>query len=209
MKLIKLEILKEAGAFSSGDEWKTIYSDVTAAVNSVVWPHGSMIFTIHCESGKKRGMGSGVKPIKGAFLRTLQERGWWTELERDKDKRKRARIVPLGGPVDAYKIVHGGKLFVVEWETGNISSSHRALNKMALGMLNGSCIGGILVLPTRDLYKHLTDRVGNYSEIQPYFPLYSNIALEDGLLAIAVVEHDAVSKDVPKIPKGTDGRAII
>ncbi|NLS89760.1 hypothetical protein EYI23_17625 [Bacillus subtilis] len=27
-------------------------------------------------------------------------------------------------------------IFAVEWETGNIASSHRALNKIATGILN-------------------------------------------------------------------------
>jgi hypothetical protein len=36
-----------------------------------------------------------------------------------------------------------------------ISSSHRALNKMVMGILNGTLIGGALVLPTRELYNYL------------------------------------------------------
>jgi len=69
------------------------------------------------------------------------------------------------GPIDA-TIPVGNRLFCMEWETGNISSSHRALNKMALGILKGLLIGGALVLPTRAMYKYLTDRVGNFAEIE-------------------------------------------
>ncbi|MGA1841038.1 MAG: hypothetical protein ACMUIU_10470 [bacterium] len=51
---------------------------------------------------------------------------------------------------DATYIV-GDRLFCVEWETGNISSSHRAINKMALGIIRDILIGGILIVPTRNL----------------------------------------------------------
>jgi hypothetical protein len=60
------------------------------------------------------------------------------------------------------------RLFCVEWETGNISSSHRAINKMALGILKDILIGGVLILPTRKMYSYLTDRVGNFPELAPY-----------------------------------------
>jgi len=34
------------------------------------------------------------------------------------------------------------------------------------------------------------------------------VKCENGVLEIVVVEHDAESFEVPKIPKGTDGRAL-
>lgn len=111
------------------------------------------------------------------------------------------------GPIDATYPV-GKKLFAAEWETGNISSSHRAVNKMALGLLQGNLIGGILIVPTREMYRYLTDRVGNLQELKPYFPLWSSIKCGEGLLAVIAIEHDAVSKNVPKITKGTEGRAL-
>ncbi len=80
---------------------------------------------------------------------------------------------------------------------------------MALGMLSGKVAGGILILPTRTMYRYLTDRVGNYEELAPYFPLWSALPIEEGTLAVIAIEHDAVSKSVPRIPKGTDGRALL
>lgn len=56
----------------------------------------------------------------------------------------------------------------LEWETGNVSSSHRSLNKMSLGLLKGVLAAGILVVPSRELYKYLTDRIGNFEELAPY-----------------------------------------
>ena len=98
--------------------------------------------------------------------------------------------------------------FALEWETGNISSSHRALNKMCSGLLRKVLAGGILVVPSRKLYKYLTDRVGNISELMPYFELWQSIPCEAGVLEIVVVEQDAESTSVPKIPKITAGRAL-
>ena len=95
-----------------------------------------------------------------------------------------------------------------EWETGNISSSHRAMNKMALGLMQEVLIGGILILPTREMYHYLTDRIGNFEELEPYFPLWRAVACREGILGVVSVEHDAVSRDVPRIPKATNGRAL-
>jgi hypothetical protein len=92
---------------------------------------------------------------------------------------------------------------------GNISSSHRAINKMALGILKKVLIGGVLILPTRAMYKYLTDRVGNFHDLEPYFPLWQALQVEEGFLAVIAIEHDAVSRSVPSYPKGTDGRALL
>jgi hypothetical protein len=79
---------------------------------------------------------------------------------------------------------------------------------MALGLLKGSLAAGILVVPTRDLYKFLTDRVGNMSELDPYLDLWRSIPCKNGILKIVAVEHDATDMNVPRIPKGTSGRAL-
>jgi len=68
--------------------------------------------------------------------------------------------------------------------------------------------GGVLILPSRNMYQYLTDRVGNFAEIEPYFNIWKNLKISKGLLAVIEIEHDALSKDVPPITKGTDGRAL-
>jgi hypothetical protein len=202
MKLVNIEILIDKGAFSASETWQTILKQVKQAIKAVDWPPGSGSFTIYKQSGKKRGEGSGVKLIKEIFMSKLEEYGWKRETRVD------IATVKTPGPIDAtYKV--GGKLFAVEWETGNISSSHRAVNKMALGILKGLLIGGILVLPTRDLYQYLTDRVGNLRELAPYFPMWKALNCDEGFLAIIAVEHDYANTDVPRIPKGTNGRHIV
>lgn len=201
MRIMRVERLIDEGKFSSSQEWKKIESDIVSAIQSIQWPPHSGSFTLRDEPGKKRGQGSGVKPIKNACMQHLISLGWGLETRVDVATLRRP------GPIDATMPV-GNRLFCMEWETGNISSSHRALNKMALGILKGIFIGGALVLPTRAMYKYLTDRVGNFAEIEPYFELWRALQVEVGLLVVIAIEHDAVSDSVPRIPKGTDGRAL-
>jgi len=83
------------------------------------------------------------------------------------------------------------------------------MNKLALLLKTQVISAGVLVVPSRKLYVFLTDRIGNIQEIKPYFALWKSVPCHNGVLEIVVIEHDAVSKDVPRIPKGTDGRAMI
>jgi len=201
MKIIRVERLIDAGGFPQSDTWKTIEKHIIQAIEAIEWPPGSGSFTLYDQPGKARGEGSGVKPIKDACMAHLKSLGWSLEASID------IATLKQPGPMDATYSV-GDRLFCVEWETGNISSSHRAINKMALGILKRVLIGGVLILPTRAMYKYLTDRVGNFPELEPYFPLWRALKVEEGLLAVIAIEHDAVSHSVPRIPKGTDGRAL-
>jgi len=201
MKIIKIETLIDAGPFTKTPEWITIQNHIEQSIKAVDWPTGSGSFTLYDESGKKRGQGSGVKPIKIAFMQKLAALGWNLETPLD------IATVKRPGAMDAtYRLKD--QFFCVEWETGNISSSHRAINKMALGILKGILVGGILIVPTRVMYKYLTDRIGNLLELEPYFPLWRSLDVIEGFLAVMAIEHDAVSRDVPRIPKGTNGRAL-
>jgi hypothetical protein len=202
MKIIKVERLIDAGGFSHSEVWKTIENNIRQAIQAIEWPPGSGSFTLYDQPGKARGKGSGVKPIKEACMAHLKSLGWTLEAPVNIATLKRP------GPMDATYPV-GDRLFCVEWETGNISSSHRAINKMALGILKKVLIGGLLILPTRAMYNYLTDRVGNFPELEPYFPLWHALEVEEGFLALMAIEHDAVSNTVPRIPKGTDGRALL
>lgn len=201
VKAVRIERLIDDGVFSRSREWALIESHITSAIAATQWPPGSGRFVLYDERGKERGRGNGVKPIKQSFMNYLESLGW------EREKRIEGALPKGIGKVDARYAVRD-KWFCLEWETGNISSSHRALNKMSLGMLCGALVGGALILPTRSMYKYLTDRVGNFAEIEPYFPLWRSLNLRTGLLVVIAVEHDAVSRDVPRIPKGTDGRAL-
>ncbi|MFA7173214.1 MAG: restriction endonuclease [Kiritimatiellia bacterium] len=197
MKIVDKQVLLDSTSGELGTFIQTFVSEIEAAIKVVVWPSGSDIFTIYPE--KKA---NGVTPIKDGCMQYLESVGWVLE--------RRLAIVNgmRPGSIDAVKEFDNGKRFAMEWETGNIASSHRALNKMALAILQGQLMGGILVLPSRAMYKYLTDHVGNYREIKPYIPLWQSIPIEEGYLAIIVIEHDAESMEVPPIVKGTDGRTL-
>jgi hypothetical protein len=202
MKIIRIEKIIDIGSFSQSTDWEKIERHILQSIKSIEWPPDSGSFTLFDEPGKKRGKGNGVKPIKQACMQKLKSFGWQLETRVDIATLKRP------GPMDATFIV-GNRLFCLEWETGNISSSHRSLNKMALGILKGSLIGGALVVPTREMYRYLTDRIGNLQELEPYFPLWKALHIDQGLLVVIAIEHDAVSSTVPRIKKGTDGRALL
>jgi Restriction endonuclease BamHI len=132
MKIVQIEFLIRKGTFPRSSEWKIIEADLLQAIRSIVWPPHKRSFTIFPQSGKKRGEGNGVKPIKDAFCLKLKQKGWHLEprLPITQDKGP--------GPLDAAKPVGKNQFFAAEWETGNISSTHRALNKMALGLKKAS-----------------------------------------------------------------------
>lgn len=202
MRIVAYHDLLNAGGFESTAEWKRAWADVQAAVTATDWPHGSGRFLIYPESGRKRGMGNGVLPIKLPCLVELAIRGWDTEELPDVEP----GILECGD-LDALLDTRQGPI-AFEWETGNISSSHRAINKLLLTFMHGRVVGGVLVVPSNALKRYLTDRIGNIGELQPYFPLWRVTPVTRGVLRIVVVEHDATSTDVPRIPKGTDGRAL-
>lgn len=197
MKITKTEFLIKKGHFSLSKQFEAILSEIYSAIAQVAWPEKSDKFTLY---PKKKA--NGVVPIKKNFIRALEINGWKSE------HRMKIASIAKPGPVDSVKFLPNEKYFAVEWETGNISSSHRALNKMAVGLLDGILEAGVLILPSRSMYPYLTDRIGNFSELEPYFPVWKNLTISNGVLAIIEIEHDALSQDVPPIKKGTDGRAL-
>lgn len=201
MKIVGVEVLQCCGDYSSSRDWRITREMLHQAISRVSWPPGSKEFTIYPQSGKKGGEGNGVKPIKNELMSELKTKGWKLEEPLDLSVLKRP------GKLDAVLYTKYGPV-ALEWETGNISSSHRALNKMSLGLLKGVLACGILIVPSRKLYKYLTDRVGNISELEPYLELWRAIPCKQGVLEVVIVEHDGESTSVPRIPKGTDGRAL-
>jgi hypothetical protein len=184
---------------------------------------------------------NGVVPIRDQFLRRLRDEGWESErptglgrassLMKSAEEEAKVRLVefPGGrtfthedkdwaevftetvGDFDFYSELEGDVRCVVEWETGNISSSHRSMNKLCLVMMARLIDIAVLVVPSVELYRHLTDRIGNWKELSPYLPLWHRFGaqLERGLLAITVVEHDELTDDhtFPYLPQGKDGRS--
>lgn len=193
MKKLRTELLISAGSVTTSPEWRSVQVDLDQAIAAITWPHDSPIFTINPTKE-----GNGVVPIKKAFVLTLEGKGWQSEQ----------RTIPTVGKIDAVLPTTAGT-FAVEWETGNISSSHRSLNRMVKGIREGHIVGGVVVLPSRALYTYLTDRIGNFQELEPYFAQYRDYPIPNGVLAVIEIEHDATDPTVPLIRKGTDGRALV
>ncbi|WP_184548817.1 restriction endonuclease [Mucilaginibacter sp. FT3.2] len=194
MKIEHELFLIKDGDFSKSIEFEIIMKEINEGIKCVTW-HDPVKFKINPVK-----MGNGVFPIKNDFIKYLKNRNWLPE-------NKMSLAIGMNpGAIDAVKLTSHGP-FAVEWETGNISSSHRALNKIALGIIQKQIIGGILILPTRTFSRFLTDRVGNYQEIAPYFPMYQHLSISDGLIAVIGIEHDETDINAPLIPKGKDGNA--
>ena len=203
MKIVETVTLIERGDFPKSESWKRISEDIHAAITAVEWPVGSGQFTI-----RPAKHGNGVKPIKLGLIADLRAKGWNIEhpFSEVDDANRTAATVAKPGDFDAV-LIDDTSASAVEWETGNISSSHRALNKMALGLKRGTLASATLVVPSNVLYPFLTDRIGNVRELRPYFDLWRDVTCENGVLQIVVIEHDAADTNAPLIPKGKDGNA--
>jgi hypothetical protein len=201
VKIVDVITLQSCGGYATSKHWKKTRKQIHDAVKRCEWPVGSGSFTIYPESGKKRGEGNGVLPIRNEFVAYLKSKGWAIE-----GPAKNA-LDQLLGDFDA--VLPGPeKPIVVEWETGNISSSHRSMNKLTMLVSDGVISAGVLAVPSRRLYVYLTDRIGSIKELEPYFGLWKSVPCEAGVLEIIVFEHDAESKSVKKIPKMTAGRSL-
>jgi len=200
VKIVHIETILDQGSYSKSRHWRSTRSSLHKAVKKCEWPPGSGSFTIYPQSGRKRGEGNGVKPIRKEFINELQRRGWMIE------GRAKNQLGQALGDFDAVLLGPEGPV-VAEWETGNISSSHRSMNKLTMLVADRIIAAGTLIVPSRKLYVYLTDRIGNYKELEPYLKLWKSVPCKKGVLEVVVIEHDAESVDVPRIPKGTDGRA--
>lgn len=197
MKILRTQILIDDGRFSSTSEYQKVMGDLQKAITAIRNPKDADGFYLF---DKKQG--NGVRPIKDAFIKKLNVLGWEDEKKvSNKDIKKRK--------IDTSLRLNDNTYFGVEWETGNISSSHRSINRLKKGMLEGALTGGILVLPSRAMYYYLTDRVGNFQELEGYFEVMADTANPKGYLSIMEIEHDGVGPNIPPIKKGTDGRALI
>lgn len=197
-----MKIVETIDVIAKGDVvrsriWKRACREVCEAIAATDWPIGSGRF--HLNPGTVKHA-NGVEPIKRPCLQKLSQLGW--QLERLPNELAGVRM----GNLDALLSSKAG-LIGFEWETGNISSSHRAINKIFHAMLKGGLLGGILVVPSHAMRPFITDRVGNITELREYFAVWQAIAFERGAFRIIVVEHDALDSTAPRIPKGTDGRA--
>jgi hypothetical protein len=239
MKLIRTVIVFDRGDVSSNEGWAETYRAYSDVIRQMVNPPGSDRFRIRAKTRKVDSQGrktsqwnrNGVPPIKNQFFNGMAKAGWQTEevVSLDSYLKSYRQIHPLitypnltpltedlntsVGDFDfAYKTASGFRT-VIEWETGNVSSSHRSLNKLCLALMANLMDAGVLIVPSRALYPHLTDRIGNWREICPYLTLLQvagdSPLMARGLLVVTVVEHDEIVRDdsIPYLKQGPDGRS--
>lgn len=211
--------------------WHDVYTSYKRAINDIHHPLGSGEFRLRGKSsipGNKQDYSrNGVTYLRDHFVRNMVEVEDWqkeTAVGLKPDRAVPSLLLypektpyqePLGasfGGFDFLTTAEDQLRVAIEWETGNISSSHRSMNKLTLALKNGVISAGVLIVPSRKLYLHLTDRVGNISELSGYIELWQSLGntVKKGLLAITVVEYDKLVTDDDSFPylKSTNaGRA--
>lgn len=241
MKVVRTVVVLDRGKTIDSAAWEKIHATYTEAIRAMVHPPKSKLFTIRRKTRKinKRGkvttqwIRNGVSGIKDQFLKEMQIRNWNLEDPLNISKlmesyeaaklaeelfleypSKQAITEPLHnlvGDIDCSFKIDGQWRAAIEWETGNISSSHRSMNKLCLALMTSQIDVGVLIVPSRALYPHLTDRIGNWMELSPYLHFWKKIGsfVSKGLLAVTVVEHDELTDDpsVPYIGQGKAGRS--
>lgn len=237
MKKVGTYIIFDKEGSSGSKGWETAHSIISDCVEKMVFPLGGDKFTLRKRTHKVNSKGqvtkqfvrNGVLPIKSQFQGLMNlsneievESGVSLKgyLERIREGLKILKYPEMEtylppnygfGPFDFVVTTKDGFRCAVEWETGNISSSHRSINKLCLALLGEIVDCCVLIVPSSAMYPHLTDRIGNWRELQPYLAFWQNIGelAEQGILAVIVVEQDELtdSDSVPYITTGKDGRS--
>lgn len=209
-------------------DWRTIHDSYIRSIQSIDFPEGAGTLTLRRKVKRPDGQWNrnGVGYLRRRFLdHVVKQEGWRAEVGFDLGKNRvppelrlypslepyREPISSEFGNFDLVTTAPSGAHVAIEWETGNISSSHRSMNKLAIALGTGKVQAGVLIVPSRNLYEHLTDRIGNIGELSGYLSMWRDLEarVERGLLAISVVEHDFLTDDrkFPYLPSGNDGRA--
>jgi hypothetical protein len=227
MKWLRTLIIFDRGNVISSSDWKTIHESYTRSIHSIDFPEGSGKLKLRRKTRRPDGQWerNGVGYLRSRFISHMTTvEGWRKETGFDVGKNRtppEIRLYPSRKPYREpitsdfgnfdFVTMSGRTHVAIEWETGNISSSHRSMNKLALALGSGKVQAGVLIVPSRSLYEHLTDRVGNIGELSGYLSMWKDLEarVARGLLAITVVEHDELTDD-PRfsyLRMGNDGRA--
>jgi hypothetical protein len=228
MKWLRTLVLFDKGNVISSDDWKSLHESYVRSIRSIDNPPGSGKLRLRkkVQLPNKQWQRNGVGYLKSRFIDHIENvEGWKPEgvvdLKRDREQppirlypsleEDREPITSDFGGFDLVTKGDNGTQIAIEWETGNISSSHRSMNKLAIALGAGIIQVGVLILPSRNLYEHLTDRIGNIGELSGYLSMWEGLkaSVPHGLLAITVVEHDELTEDedFPHFKAGADGRA--
>jgi hypothetical protein len=221
-------VIFDKGELVSSADWQSIHTSYVRSIEHIDFPKGSGKLTLRRKTKRPDGQWNrnGVGYLRARFLEHMvNEEGWKAEIEFDLGRNRIPSTLRLFPGLEPYQepitsdfgdfdlVTRGaeGTQVAIEWETGNISSSHRSMNKLAIALETGKIEVGVLIVPTRDLYDHLTDRVGNIGELSGYLAMWEALkaGVKRGLLAITVVAQDAFTDNhrFPYLPVGNDGRA--
>ncbi|MGG4266189.1 restriction endonuclease [Peribacillus simplex] len=190
-KVYKTEAAREL--VEMNENFESAFSEVVFSICKTVWPIGERHFTIN---NSEKNI-NGVVPLKERCYIELEETfSWFREKPLDVLKYEKQK----GGPIDVYKQYESGEKIGLEFETGNIGSAHRSMNKLIIGVNRGELDLAIILMPVKSLAYFLTDRIANYEELEPYFENTEG-------KPFIFIGFDATYYDsnVPPIPKGKDG----
>lgn len=228
MRWLRTLVIFDRGGVVCSADWQTIHESYVRSIQCIDFPEGTGTLTLRRKTRRPNNQRNrnGVVYLKRRFVgHMINNEHWHAEVDFDlgRDRappdlllypsmeRHHEPITSEFGDFDFVTTAASGTHVAIEWETGNISSSHRSMNKLAIALATGKIQVGVLIVPSRDLYEHLTDRIGNISELSGYLSMWKNLeaGVERGLLAISIVEHDALTNDTtfPYLPVGNDGRA--
>ena len=206
MKWLRTLVLFDQGDVIASPDWKALHDGYVRSIRSIDNPLGSGTLTLRQRAVLADGKDgrNGVGYLRKRFLEHIRDvEGWEPEgtvdLERSRSQppirlypsmeEYREPITSSFGGFDLVTAGDGGTRIAIEWETGNISSSHRSMNKLAIALGAGIIQVGVLIVPSRQLYDHLTDRIGNIGELSPYLSMWESLkaGVTRGLLAVTVV----------------------
>lgn len=228
MRCRRTIIVFDKGRIARNADWAAVYKSYVRSIRSIDHPEGSGRLTLRRKVRLPNGQWhrNGVNHLRTRFLQHMVNVERWqaeqnVDIGRNRQqpqlslypsgKRYREPITSDFGGFDFLTQTPRGLRVAIEWETGNISSSHRSMNKLTIALSSGIIDAGVLIVPSRDCYEHLTDRIGNIGELSGYLQLWASakVGVQRGLLAITVVEHDALTDNVavPYLGMGNDGRA--
>lgn len=228
MKWLRTLVIFDRGNVVSSSDWRVIHESYIRSIQSIDFPKGTGTLKLRRKVRRPDGQWNrnGVGYLRQRFLdHMVKNEPWRAEVGFDLGKIRQPpelRLYPSlelhhepitsdFGDFDLVTKAPQGTHVAIEWETGNISSSHRSMNKLAIALGTGKIQAGVLIVPSRDLYEHLTDRIGNIGELSGYLSMWKDLEarVERGLLAITVVEHDQLTDDSKfrYLPVGEDGHA--
>lgn len=196
MFVAKQYITDQAGVMMSSNPMaQQAYDEVTDAIAAMV-SDGLDEFQVNNTEKNCNG----VVLIKEKCYIKLEEHYLWY---REKPLLYLKNQMKKGGPIDVYKEFRsdGGQLNAgLEFETGNISSAHRSMNKLLVGLKQDEIQLAILMMPVKKLSYYLTDRVSNYEELEPYFCILDHVPF-----IVLGFDAETYCSSAYSLPKGKDG----